>query len=507
MACRFAHKELANSQGISDKHGIDCANWYQQGTCRDGVAYVVRLFRACGAGLLDRKRKICCTMTSLRNVALSGLLTLALVVLASGVPARADSSGPFGLGNLFGGSGDAAATEEAQAAAQKAEKIKADDALLDQLTPADLFVSPEAAQRLQEAIAFYQRIVDAGGWPTIKKGETLHPGDQDEVVATLRKRLAISGDLTKGVNDDWILDAHVQAALIHFQRRHGLPPNGGLDVRTVYALNVPAEERLNQLRVSLARMQEFVARGLPDRYVMVNIPAMELQAVDEGRIALKSRVIVGRLERQTPGVAAKIQGLNFFPYWKVPVSIAFKDLIPKLGKDPEYLTHEHIRVLSDPAGQEIDPHTVDWTQPQFLNIRFRQDPGDFNALGVVRVDMPNSDDVYMHDTPLKDLFRRPQRAFSAGCVRVQRILDLVTWLAGTNGDWDRARVDSTLAARTPVDVKLNKPIPVYFIYQTAWVDTEMGIAFRSDLYDRDGTQPQAGAREASEPLPQQALAP
>ena len=429
-----------------------------------------------------------------------------MLAVSCAAPALADSSGPFGLGNLFSAVSPPA-PEQDDLAAKKAEQAKIDNALLDQLTPTDLFVSPEAAQRLQDAIGAYQRIVDAGGWPAIKKGQTLHLGDQDEVVGVLRKRLAISGDLTKGSKSDWMLDDGVQAALIRFQRRHGLPPNGGLDVRTVYALNVSAEDRLTQLRVSLQRMQEFVARGLPDRFVMVNIPAMELQAVDEGRIALKSRVIVGRLERQTPGVAAKIQGLNFFPYWKVPVSVAFKDLIPKLGKDPEYLAREHIRVLSDPEGVEVDPHAVDWSQPKFLNIRFRQDPGNFNALGLVRIDMPNPDDVYMHDTPLKDLFRRPQRAFSAGCVRVQRIFDLVTWLASTNGDWDRARVDSTLAAGYALDVKLNKPVNVYFVYQTAWVDTEMGISFRSDLYARDGSEPASVARDTSEPVPQQGLAP
>ena len=431
---------------------------------------------------------------------------LAMLLATTAGPARAESGGAFGLGNLFGG-GNAPATEQDDAAVQKAAQAKAENALLDQLTPTDLFVSPEAAQRLQEAIGVYQRITAAGGWPAIKKGQTLHPGDQDETVDSLRKRLQITGDLAKGTPAGWTLDETVDAALIRFQRRHGLPPNGVLDVRTVYALNVPAEDRLTQLRVSLQRMQEFVTRGLPDRYVMVNIPAMELQAVDDGRIALKSRVIVGRIERQTPGVAAKIQGLNFFPFWKVPESVAFKDLIPKLGKDPEYLSREHIRVLSDPEGQEVDPHAIDWTQPKFLNIRFRQDPGDFNALGLVRVDMPNSDDVYMHDTPLKDLFRRPTRAFSAGCVRVQRIFDLVTWLAGTNGDWDRARVESVLAAGNATDVRLIKPVNVYFVYQTAWVDTEIGISFRSDLYGRDGTEPAAAPRDISEPLPPQSLAP
>ena len=241
---------------------------------------------------------------------------------------------------------------------------------------------------------------------------------------------------------------------------------------------------------------------------MVNTGAMELQAIDEGRIALKSRVIVGRLERPTPFVAAKIQGLNFFPFWNVPESIAAKDLRQHMVKEPNYLVDQHIRALATPGDAEVPLESIDWNQPLLQNIRFRQDPGDFNALGLVRIDMPNPDNVYMHDTPLKDLFRRPVRAFSAGCVRVQRIFDLAAWVAGTNGDWDRARVDSTLQQGLALDVKLVKPIPVYFVYQTAWVDTEFGVSFRNDIYGRDSEDPaQGGGREPAEAIPAQGLAP
>ena len=444
----------------------------------------------------------------------SPLLRLAAAVLAMlpgllvplSAPARAETSGPFGLGNLF--ASPSQSSEEDEAKAKREELAKQEAALLDELTPTDLFVSLEAAQRLADAIASYQQIVSAGGWPLLPKVPTLRPGDQDESVPLVRRRLQISGDMPAGKSSSWDYDEAIQAGIKHFQRRHGIPPNGVLDRRTFYALNVPAMDRLQQLRINLQRLQDMARQGLPDRYVMVNVPAQELQAIDDGRIALKSRVIVGRIERPTPTVAAKIVGLNFFPYWRVPESVAYKDLIPKLGKDPEYLTREHIRVLTDWNGQEIDPHAVDWSQPQFLNLRFRQDPGEFNALGLVRVDMPNPDNVYMHDTPMKDLFRRSARAYSAGCVRVQRILDLVAWLAGTNGDWDRARVDSVLTSGLGQDVKLAKAINVYFIYQTAWVDTELGVAFRNDIYGRDGVEDTArGDREEREQLPVQSLAP
>lgn len=438
-------------------------------------------------------------------------LVASLMALAPGAAAPAENNVPFGLGpllNAFTAPAVAAEDDDPDKAAKKAAQAKVDNALLDQLTPTDLFMSLEAAQRIQEAIGLYQEIVTAGGWPTVKKGTTLHAGDQDEIVPLLRKRLRVSGDYTGKLDSDWAYDERTQTALMRFQRRHGMMPTGVLDVRTVNTLNIPAEQRLAQLRANLVRMQEIVTRGLPDRYVMVNAAAMELQAIDEGRIALKSRVIVGRQERQTPFVMAKIQGLNFFPYWNVPESIGFTDLLKKMAKEPDYLKTQRIRVLARPDDQEVDPSTVDWSQANAQTVRFRQDPGDFNALGLVRIDMPNPDNVYMHDTPMKDLFRRPARSFSAGCVRVQKIFDLVAWIASTNGDWDRARVDSTLQAGFALDVKIVKPVPVYFVYQTAWVDTEMGVSFRSDIYDRDGQDPaQAGGREPGEAIPAQALAP
>ena len=195
--------------------------------------------------------------------------------------AQAETNGPFGIGNLLGGliapaaNADQADTDKA---AQKAAQAKAETALLDQLTPNDLFLSLEAAQRLQEAIGAYQEITSAGGWPSLKKGTTLHLGDQDELVPLLRRRLRITGDWSgKADSSDWSFDERTQTALMHFQRRHGLMPTGILDVRTVNALNVPAEQRLAQLRSNLVRMQEIVNRGLPDRYVMVNAAAMELR--------------------------------------------------------------------------------------------------------------------------------------------------------------------------------------------------------------------------------------
>jgi L,D-transpeptidase YcbB len=369
---------------------------------------------------------------------------------------------------------------------RREENARKEDILLEAMLTKHMLVSPEAEQGLAAAVQRYQQIVSGGGWPVLPKTRTLRVGDSDEVIPLLRVRLQLTDGLNPENQSSWTLDEEVQAALMAFQNRHGIPPNGVLDRRTFAALNVSAMTRLEQLRVNQLRVREMLDRGMPQRYVLVNVPGFELQAVNQGQVELSSRVIAGRPERQTPATAAKIQGLNFYPFWNVPESVAFKDLVPRAQKDPSFLVNERIRVLSAVTSEEIDPRNVDWGAPEFLNIRFKQDPGPQNALGLVRIDMPNPDNVYMHDTPMKPLFGRSSRAFSAGCVRVHRIFDLVTWIAATNGDWDCARVTSVLDGGQPFDVKLTVPIDVFFVYISAWADPGGQPQFRQDLYGRDG---------------------
>lgn len=429
------------------------------------------------------------------------LLTLPLLVALAG-PVFAEPSGfDAAKSTVRDSTGE---TPSAQTKISRQEQQKLEAALLNDLRPRELFVSFEAVDLLERAVERQQRLVAKGGWPSVPKGKTLRPGDYDEAVEYLRKRLAVTDGAKGAEGSEWTYDESLEKAVRRFQRRHGIPPTGIVDRRTIAALNVPAAARLSQLRVNLNRVRDLVQLGLPPRYVMVNIPSMDLLAVNEGRIELHSRVIVGRTERPSPTVQAKIKGLNFFPFWHVPDSVAYKDLVPKLYKDPGYLSREHIRLLTDFGGEEIDPSTIDLAMIQQMGWKFRQDPGPQNALGLVRVDMPNSDNVYMHDTPMKDLFNRPIRAFSAGCVRVQRIFDLVTWIAASNGDWDRARVDSVLLTGLQEDVKLNEPIDVYFIYLTAWATSEGTVNFRADLYDRDGAE-EAMDREEREAPPMSAM--
>lgn len=348
------------------------------------------------------------------------------------------------------------------------------------------YVSPETMNALQGAIARYRAIVQGGGWPLIPDGQTLRVNDSGDAVMRLRHRLMISGDLQERSRRDWRYDADVELAVARFQMRHGLALSGFVDVRTRRAMNVPAHERLQQLETNLARLTELMKVNKSDRYVMVNVPAYTLQAVQNGQLALSSKVVVGKPSRETPSVSTRIRALNFYPYWRVPDSIAHRDLVPQIRKDPAYFHEQHFSLLKTWGAEPFDPASIDWNSPQVMSYKFRQDPGPHNALGVVRIDMPNKHIVYLHDTPLKQLFGRSSRAFSSGCVRVERVLDLAGWLLQDTPGWDPLKVQVTVAQGEKVDVKLKKQVPVHFVYVTSWA-TGNGLAhFRPDIYRRDG---------------------
>jgi murein L,D-transpeptidase YcbB/YkuD len=346
------------------------------------------------------------------------------------------------------------------------------------------FVSEAAVVALQQGIERYRQIVAAGGWPVVPTGSTIRLGDAGSEVALIRRQLALSGDLG-GDDRSSRFDQEFQDGLGRFQIRNGLRVSGFVDQRTLAALNVSAAERLQQLETNLARVRSLMRINNAPRYVLVNVPAYTLQAVDNGTVALDSNVVVGKPTRATPAVSASIVEVNFYPSWNVPTSIAKADLIPKLQKDPAYFVNEHFTVLA--GSGEIDPHSIDWSRPQAANYRFIQKPGTFNALGIVRINMPNKHTVYMHDTPLKQLFNQSQRAFSSGCVRVERVLDVVAWLLAPAG-WSPEKVQAAAEEGRKIDVKLPRPVPVHFVYLTAFVTENGAVQFRPDIYGQDAPQ-------------------
>lgn len=377
---------------------------------------------------------------------------------------------------------------------------------LEDLRPGDVPLRSDVmVESMDRAIGMYQQIVTRGGWQPIPGPRMIRPGDDDERVPLVRRRLIMSGDLHPRAGfDQMSFDGELEIAVRRFQTHHGLRVSGRVDQPTLQAMNVPAAARLGQLRLNLQRINELVGQRIEDRYVLVNVPGFQVEAVERHKVEQRHRVIVGKPGRDSPAVKANIRALNFFPYWRVPDSVATLDLIPRLQKEPDYLRKEQIRVLAGNFnGQEIDSSAIDWRTADARSIKFRQDPGPQNALGLVRIDMPNEHGVYMHDTPMKKLFEQRGRAFSAGCVRVQDVFQLVQWIGRDEPGFDRQKIDEVLAAGIGYDVTLTRPLPVYFTYLTAWAETDGQVEFRPDIYGRDGQIELAAGRERdpSDPAP------
>ena len=277
-------------------------------------------------------------------------------------------------------------------------------------------LSPQNIEATKAAIQRYEAIVAQGGWPAVP-AYAMRPGSTGQEVVTLHRRLEISGDLVgKSIPDEY--DAALAAAVKKFQSRHGMPPTGAIDRITVDAMNVPATIRLRQLQANLSRLQTLAPAAAPN-YVVVNIPAAQVEAV-EGAGAQRHAAVVGKPERPTPELSSKIQEINFNPYWYVPKSIIYKDLVPKARefakRNQDMLAAYHMEAF-DAAGNPLDPRQIDWFGNEVYNYNFRQLPWEENSLGFVKINFPNKDAVYMHDTPLKSLFGRNVRFESSGCVR------------------------------------------------------------------------------------------
>jgi murein L,D-transpeptidase YcbB/YkuD len=343
--------------------------------------------------------------------------------------------------------------------------------------------SPETVTHVEQAIGQYSSIVAQGGWPTVPASKKLRLGVVDGDVETLRRRLMISGDLSTSAGISPAFDSYVDAAVKRFQLRHGLPSDGVMGEYSYAAMNVSAPVRLGQLDTNLVRLRA-MSGFLGDRYVMVNIPAAQIEAVEAGRVVLRHTAIVGKIDRQTPILNSKINEVIVNPFWNAPESIVRKDIIPLMRKNPNYLTENNIRILG-PQG-EVDPMSIDWNTEEAAKLHFRQDPGKINAMASVKINFPNPHAVYMHDTPQQSLFNQIERFHSSGCVRVQNVRDLVTWLLRDTPGWDRQRFEQSIKSGESTPVALTAPVPVYFTYVSAWSTGDRVVHFRNDIYGRDG---------------------
>lgn len=343
----------------------------------------------------------------------------------------------------------------------------------------------EAPVYMQQAIMQYQQIVQNGGWPEVPVSQQrLQIGVSDPSVQALRQRLMVSGDLPREAGISSAFDSYVDGALKRFQARHGLPADGVSGEYTTKALNVSAQIRLAQLQTNLVRIQS-MSGDLGQRHLMVNIPAAAIEAVENERVVLRNTAVVGRASRPTHVINSKIYEVILNPYWTAPRSIVEKDIVPLMQKDPTYLERNNIRLI-DGKGQEVSPTTVDWFAPKAPNLMFRQDPGKINAMSSTKINFHNPNNEYMHDTPQQGLFNKLMRFESSGCVRVQNVRDLTSWLLRDTPGWSRQEMERVIASRVNTPIKLAQEVPVNFVYITAWSAKDGVVQFRDDIYGKDG---------------------
>ncbi len=342
---------------------------------------------------------------------------------------------------------------------------------------------------LEKALQDYLALASAGEWPTVSAGPTLHEGDRGPRISRLRARLAASADLTETAVEEEHFDTTLAAAVRAFQSRHGLKPDGTVGVTTLAALNVSIAERVRQLRVNLLRCQPLPAM-LGPRHILVNIADFSLQVFEDGRPVLNMPVIVGKTYRQTPVLSSIVSTVVINPGWEVPYSIARKDILAHIRKEPDYLQQHNFRVFRgwSKDSEEIDPAAIDWSSVsgKKFSYRLRQEPGAANALGRIKFLFPNEYDVYLHDTPSRELFRRESRTFSSGCIRVAKPLDLAVHLLQGTPLGTAEAINAAIDAGKTKQLLIPAPIAVHVVYMTAWVDNDGVLQFRPDVYGRDG---------------------
>jgi murein L,D-transpeptidase YcbB/YkuD len=344
-------------------------------------------------------------------------------------------------------------------------------------------------ERLREALTFYRDLSARGGWPEVGGTTKLEKGSRGEEVASLRARLIATGDLEPSSNLGGAeFDEDLVRAVLRFQHRHGLAPDAVVGPATREALNTSVEERIALISANLERCR-WLPRDPGRRHLLINIARFEMDVLEDNGSVMNMKVIVGKQYRRTPVFSDDMTYLVLSPRWHVPPNIVKKDVLPEIRKDIEYLASKRMKVYSGwgSDAEEIDPRTVDWPSlgDGILKYRFTQDPGPDNSLGRIKFMFPNKFHVYLHDTPSTDLFNRTERAYSSGCIRVERPIELAEYLLRDSPDWSREKILEAIEKWEEKTVRLPEPVPVHLLYWTAWVDEDGTVNFRKDIYGRD----------------------
>jgi len=357
------------------------------------------------------------------------------------------------------------------------------------LGTANMSLAEKNYVQLRDILPLYQNAV-MHPWPTIPDtSKKLKTGIQNPAVVLLRERLKATRDLPEYYNRaDNLFDKSLAQAVKAFQQRNGLKADGVVGKMTLQELNVPPAVRVKQIIINIQRWAS-LAHRLNGRFIIVNVPDYELYAYDNNEKILSIKAIVGKPDTETPELQSQISRLVFNPYWNVPTKIAQNEIVKKVRENPGYLDTMRLKILTSEESNaaEIDQDQVDWHAAQVNGFpyRFRQEPGLDNSLGIVKFEFQNSHDVYLHDTPAKELFNQDERALSHGCVRLENPLALVDFLMDGSPDWNEEHMQEILSADKTKYVKAYRPTSILITYITAWVDDHGAINFRNDIYGKD----------------------
>ncbi len=356
----------------------------------------------------------------------------------------------------------------------------------------DMLPKTPEYEALKEKLYEFEKLKSEGVlWTKIDalpKNKKIIVGDRDNRMPLIKKRLGIVKEIGHVVPEELLYyDEKTRDAVVKFQREHGLLEDGVIGFRTLEAMNVPLERRIDQIKVNLDRQRALASILSEKRKIVVNIPAFWLAVYEEAKPVLEMKVITGMPKRKTPMLSSEVRHLIFSPKWFVPDTILFEDKLPYILKDPAYLERHRMKVYHKRGGR-VEPEEIDWSQINSkYNIPYRvvQDSGDANALGRVKFIFPNRHDVYMHDTPQKELFSNANRAFSSGCIRIEKPVELAELLLKDKPDWNREKIITAMHSNNEQIVYLTKAIPIHIIYMTAWVDNNGVMNFREDIYGYD----------------------
>lgn len=326
----------------------------------------------------------------------------------------------------------------------------------------------ESYAALKKHLARYLDIAKKGGWPMINTtAKSIKPGASSPAILAIKKRLQISGDYT-GQDTTAVYDSSLVPAIKLFQERHGFTPSGVIGANTIEQLNVPVEQKIQTLLINLNRM-----RWMPSKpsgnLILVNIPEFVMHVMEGSQKVFDINVVVGKEGNNTVMFTDELNQVVFSPHWNVPESIVKEEILPGMARNPNYLASQNMEIVSDKGDVPV----------------IRQLPGGSNALGKVKFLFPNSFNIYFHDTPSKSLFKRDKRAFSHGCIRVQEPEKLANYLLRNNPEWTPEKINAAMNSGDEKFVKLQKPVPVFITYYTAWVDEAGKLNFREDIYGHD----------------------